>query len=230
MRWTDRYTGTVLDWVYPPRCLLCGAAAGPRWGLCPGCRLALPHNDRPCVRCGVPLGRSGLCGACQSEPPAFCATHAPFRYQAPLVHLIKGLKYSGRLMLARSLGELLAHHIPPRNAAQRLIPVPLHSKRLRQRGFNQALEIARHVSLTLDIPLDYHCVIRTRATSPQATLPHSMRRRNVRGAFRLRRKPPWERVAIIDDVMTTGYTANELARLFRQGGVQHVEVWVLARA
>lgn len=174
----------------------------------------------------------GVCGSCQRNPPAFSATYAPFRFEPPLDHLIRQLKYSKRLPLARHLGDLWIHGLREQlaNPPQQLIPVPLHARRLRERGFNHALEMARHLSRALGVPLDYRTVIRSRATQPQATLPHAERRRNIRGAFAVCRKVTWERVAIVDDVMTTGHTANELARALRRAGVREVTVWVLARA
>ncbi|MDH3690727.1 MAG: phosphoribosyltransferase family protein [Gammaproteobacteria bacterium] len=130
------------------------------------------------------------------------------------------------------MSELMLDHLretPAGDLPQRLIPVPMHPKRMRQRGFNQALEIARHLSRALQIPLDYQSIARSLETVPQATLPHDKRRRNVHGTFTVRRKISCDKVAIIDDVMTTGHTAHELARVLRRQGIQQIEVWVLAR-
>ena len=110
------------------------------------------------------------------------------------------------------------------------MPVPLHPSRLRERGYNQALEIARPVARHLGIALDYHCTRRVRATPPQTELPRRQRHGNVHGAFALCRTPKATRIAIVDDVMTSGHTVNELAGCLRRAGVRHIEVWVVARA
>jgi ComF family protein len=146
-------------------------------------------------------------------------------------HLIKMLKFQGQLAAATLLGHLLqealAHRTTPLPEA--LLPVPLHSKRLAERGFNQALEIARIVSKTLSIPVLVNAVQRSRATPPQVSLDAKARRGNVRGAFRLQQSLQAKHVAIMDDVITTGSTVAEVAQVLKMSGVEEVEIWALAR-
>ncbi len=172
-----------------------------------------------------------VCGACQRRPPAFAAAVALFRYAPPIDQLVHGLKYHGRLELARVLGGLLADALARRSLHTDLIvPVPLHRARLRARGFNQALELAWPVSRRLGVPIDYRCVVRARDTAPQATLTRKARRRNVRGAFVATGRLDGLRVALVDDVATTGHTADAVAACLRRAGARRVELWVLARA
>jgi len=141
------------------------------------------------------------------------------------------LKFHHRLNVARLLGELLADaletHIDA--APEVLIPVPLHRSRLAQRGYNQALEIARIVARRLGIAIDIRHCTRIGRTAPQTGLDEQTRRRNVRGAFAARGPLPWRRIALVDDVVTTGSTVGELARVLRHAGAEHIEVWVTAR-
>jgi ComF family protein len=157
---------------------------------------------------------------------------APFLYASPIDRFILELKFRARLDRARLLGELLGDYLSRHGRAfpECVIPVPLHRRRLRERGYNQALELARPVSRMLDIPLQYHEAVRIRATAAQSDLDLAGRKRNVHGAFALAQPLKAKHVAIMDDVITTGHTANELARCLRRGGVQTVEVWALARA
>lgn len=228
--WLNR----LQDALFPPRCRLCGAPGAAGRDLCPGCHADLPWLGAACVRCALPLPAAGqLCGHCQRQPPAFDRVIAPFRYAAPLDHLVQRLKFHQDLAMARLLGQLLAEHLArqpgPRPAL--LLPVPLHRRRLAERGYNQSLEIGRVLRARLDIPLAPALARRVRHTEAQTTLPARGRRGNLRGAFRLAAAGPLPaHVAILDDVLTTGSTAGELARLLRAAGARQVEVWVLARA
>jgi len=170
------------------------------------------------------------CGRCQRQPPPFERTLALFRYEDPIRGLIQDLKYSGQLYLARLFGDLLAARLEALPAhPDRIIPMPLHPGRLRERGFNQSLEIARPVARRLGVPLDYDSLRRIRATTPQSALPLDQRGRNVRGAFQTSARLAGERVALVDDVMTSGHTAAAAARALHKMGAA-VEVWVVARA
>jgi ComF family protein len=221
--------------VYPPRCRLCGVTAGVADGLCGGCLADLPFLTVGCVRCArvLPEGyTAGICGACLKKPPAFDSTTAVLRYRAPVDYLIQRLKFSGELALAPLLARRLAEKIAARGDAlpELLIPVPLHRTRLRERGFNQATEVARPLGRWLKIPVDHGLCGRSWHAPPQSLTPPAARRRNVRGAFRLEEQPHVSHVAIIDDVMTTGHTVNELAGVLRRAGVRLIEVWVVARS
>jgi len=202
--------------------------------LCPACQDSLPWAESQCARCALPLSATAveaLCGRCQTTPPAFEVCLSPFRYQTPLDHLLQGLKFNGRLAQARLLGELMADWLgavmesPP----DQLIPVPLHTERLRARGFNQAIELARPIARRLALPLSPHSVRRILPTPPQSDLSRKQRLKNIRGAFEVV-QPMSGHVAIIDDVMTTGSTADELAKALLRAGAERVDVWVCTRA
>ena len=221
-------------WLLPPTCLLCGAPGEGEWDLCAGCRADLPLNSQACQRCGIPLRYTGaelICGKCQQHPPAFDRTFAPLLYQPPVDFLIKGLKFGGRLAAARLLGEWLGEVLQQQGGElpEYLIPVPLHPSRLRERGFNQSLELARPVARRLGIPLLPHGVRRIRHTQPQTQLDVEARRSNIRGAFAVNQPVSARYVAILDDVITTGSTVNEIARVLRAAGVEEIEVWACAR-
>jgi ComF family protein len=239
--------GGLTDLVYPPMCALCGAPGADGLDLCAGCRADLPGIGPCCARCALPLpgpgasGRSGqaapdrLCGPCQRHPPPFDHCHAPFRYEDPLPALIAGLKFRGRLHLLRLLGALLARSLSDAGGElpALIVPVPLHPQRLRRRGYNQALELARVAGRVLELPVDSDCCSRVLATRPQADLDQKARRRNLRGAFRVtaagEARLAGRHVAILDDVVTTATTVGELARALRQAGCARVDVWAIAR-
>lgn len=222
-------------WLWPGNCLLCSARVAMEGEICSACALTLPRAQLPCPRCAAPDAtrdaQGMLCGACQKDPPAFVATHAAFRYAAPIDKLIQDLKYHRRLELSRVLGIYLADYLEQneQNRPDMIMPVPLHSTRLRERGYNQALEIARFVGARFRLPLSTTDVQRIRATLPQTELSREQRRKNMRGAFRAKRPFTGLRIAIIDDVMTSGHTADALARCLTENGAAEVRVWVLAR-
>ncbi|MFZ5660860.1 MAG: double zinc ribbon domain-containing protein [Pseudomonadota bacterium] len=220
----------LLDYLYPPRCLLCHA---PGARLCRDCADGMPRLAAArCVQCAHPLAGSaaGRCGRCQRHPPAFDYTAAAFAYGAPLDIAVQQWKYAGRLAWAAPLAEgwLSAWDEPPARP-EALIPVPLHWRRLLRRGFNQAGLLAQHWGRACRIPVLHHQARRRRHTPQQAQLAVTERRQNVSGAFAV--KPLRVRhVAIVDDVMTTGSTAHALAAALRQAGAERVDLWVLARA
>ncbi|MGA7801915.1 MAG: ComF family protein [Gammaproteobacteria bacterium] len=219
--------------VYPPTCLLCGSRVSGNLELCDGCHRDLPLALNSCQLCGGPLsGQTGaaMCGACQRHPPPFDRALVLAHYRPPVDRLIQRLKFSRQLGVARLLGVLLAERAAACSPLpQVLIPVPLHPKRLRERGFNQAMEIARTLGDQLGVPVLERACRRRRATPAQAGLSARARRANMRGAFAAEGITAMDRVAIVDDVMTTGNTAAELARTLRRRGVQRIEVWVCAR-
>ena len=172
------------------------------------------------------------CGECQTHPPAYVCTRGAFRYASPVDKLIQHLKYHDRLELSRLLGGYLAEHLQTLNdpLPDVVVPVPLHSSRLRERGYNQSLEIARFVARPLELPINWKDAQRIRATMPQTELPRDQRRKNVRGAFMAGGAFAGRRVAIVDDVMTSGHTADALADSLLRSGAVEVRVWVVARA
>lgn len=227
----DAWKARVVRCLYPPVCLLCGAPGQESLDLCQGCQAALPHNPIACWHCGIPLETPGICGRCQQRPPSFDMVVAPYQYQAPMEPLITGLKFHGQLSHAPLLATLLAKGVKARllPIPEMLLPVPMHPQRLRQRGFNQALEIARELSRQTAIPLRWDFLRRCRPTPPQSGLDERARRRNLRNAFQLTDNTVYRHVALVDDVMTTGSTVETLAQLLKQHGTDTVSVWVCAR-
>lgn len=224
----------IQDWLFPGNCLLCAARRPAGQDLCPACAATLPRLEAACPHCAAPLGApvSSACGACQQRAPFFDAAAAVFRYAAPVDRLIQDLKYHKRLALARLLGGYLADQIVTQDGVlpDVIVPVPLHVTRLRERGYNQSLELARVLAKRLSLPLEARTVLRVRATASQTRLSPDARQRNVRDAFRTEADFSGRRVAIVDDVMTSGHTVNALARCLRRAGATGVVVWVVARA
>jgi ComF family protein len=222
-------------WFYPPTCLVCGSPGSGNRDLCAACLAELPRNTHACTRCALPLPadtEQALCAGCLQRLPPFDGAYARFYYAGPVARLIQELKFKGRLASARLLGDLLAEGLAERAdpLPELILAVPLHRARIRIRGFNQALELARPLSRALGIPLDPNRCVRIRATEPQTALGLSQRCTNLRGAFQLRGRLTAHHVALVDDVMTTGSTAAEMTRVLRQAGVRRIDVWACARA
>lgn len=229
MPWIDNCVKTLLDNFLPWRCLVCAGTADQDYALCRGCERALPQVDPACPCCAAATPVAYLCGRCLRAPPAFDQTLAAFRYAPPLAGLIQTLKYRRDLRIAPTLGRIFTRVLLPRVAhmPDAIVPVPLHRRRLRQRGFNQALELARPLARATGVPLRF--ATRHHHGRPQAELGMRERRGNLRGAFGVPPRLGARRVAIVDDVMTTGATAHELAGALKRAGATHVQVWVLAR-
>lgn len=205
-------------------CFLCRGAAQAL--VCPACHAELPRlQDELCPRCALPSPEGATCGRCLAEPPHFDETRAALAYAFPADALVHALKFRGELALASWMGTLLAEKTRD-EGVDHVIAVPLSAERLRRRGYNQSVEIARHVNarqLRLDL-----CT-RGREAPPQSELPFAERRRNVRGAFACARSLAGTTVAVVDDVMTTGATLDELARTLKSAGARRVVNWVVAR-
>jgi ComF family protein len=219
-------------WLLPWRCQLCGAPGMAGMDLCADCAAELPRNRSCCARCALPLALpTALCGQCQRKAPPWDAAWAPFRYGWPLDRLESRFKFGRDLAAGRSLVRLWQDEPRPAQLPALILPVPLHRARLRRRGYNQALELARPLGRALDVPVRHDLLLRPRATVAQSELDAPARRRNVRGAFVLRPDASLpEHVAILDDVMTTGTTLAECARVLRRAGVRRIDAWALARA
>jgi ComF family protein len=216
-----------------PRCLLCDTARGDP--LCTPCAHDFFPTVPRCVTCGLRLGAAaGRCGACLRAPPAFDATVALADYAPPIDGLIIGLKFGHRLDIAAALGRLLAEPLATRTAPDAwVIPVPLAFERQRSRGFNQALEIARVAARLAGRRLLAGALLRAHHRAPQESLTLAQRRGNVRGAFVVpeaaRATLAGREVVVVDDVMTTGSTLDEIARLLRDAGAAHIVNAVVAR-
>lgn len=229
---------SLRDIIFPPECLLCGGSGDLRPGFdaCYGCLADLPRLRNACERCADSLvsapGSAVLCGACLAHPPPFSGTRCLGRYVGGLAALVRGLKYQRRLENGRLLGCLLGRYLSAYAGEKPmlLVPVPLHQARLRRRGFNQATEIARWAARESGLAMQTHAVRRLRRTTPQTGLSARARRANLRGAFTCTLRLDGQHVAIIDDVMTTGSTAESLAQTLLNAGCARVEVWCCARA
>ena len=235
MKMLHNWINIIQDYLLPPTCILCGNTGFNSLDLCEHCFKRLSRNQHCCYRCAerftTPITTPQLCGKCLSSPPAFDETIAPFVYQGEMRHLITSLKYRAQTRNARLLGSLLANHL--KENAQRpelIIPVPLHKVRYRERGFNQTIEIATIISQTLNIPLDLSGCIRTENTPHQVALNAQQRQTNIKNAFTIIKPISAQHIAIIDDVMTTGATVNELANSLKSAGVSRIDIWTCAKA
>jgi ComF family protein len=220
---------SIFNHTFKRHCLLCGAASG-TLPVCHACHAELPWHHQPqCPQCALPTLGGEVCGACLKQPPAFDHTHAALAYAFPLDRLIPRLKYQGQLAIVPALGHSLTEAVAAQPRPDLLIPMPLHPSRIRERGFNHATEIAREVAKRLGHPIDTTSCQRIRDTPPQMGLKHDARRRNVRGAFTCSERVQGQHIALIDDVMTTGTSLNELAVTLKRAGAREVTCWVVAR-
>lgn len=230
--WRDSLIGGFDRWLSraaPGSCLLCGADAGGTL-ICADCADDLAPAPAPaCPQCGEATTHGERCGACLTRPPHFAATVAPFRYEFPVDRVVQALKYGHQLTVAPWIAACLAERLDA-GEYDLIVPLPLHPARLRERGFNQSQEIARHLGRRLGLPVDAASLIRRRPTPPQAGLTQKERHANVRGAFECWTDLAGRRALLVDDVMTTGATADECARVLRLHGATSVTVAVAARA
>ena len=213
--------------------MLCTSFNGGELGLCVPCLQDLPwHSASQCPQCAL-ISNGSLCGSCLSTPPSYDATTALLTYDYPVDGLLQHYKYNTSLHLAHTFAALFTEKKRQQASTspeiQRIIPMPMHRNRLKERGFNQALEIAKLLSKALSLKLDYTSCQRTKHTPPQASLNLKERIQNIKGAFSCQRNLQNLNIAIVDDVMTTGASLNELAKTLKQAGAAHVECWVMAR-
>ncbi|RCU51124.1 MULTISPECIES: ComF family protein [Corallincola] len=220
------------------RCLLCQQpTVRLNHALCACCYQDLPRLPPGCQHCAEPLpqAKQQVCGRCQQHPPHYAKAIACLPYQPPIQGLLAQFKFNGDLACGQLLGSLMACHLRQQEQAALtvnpvLVPVPLHRKRLRQRQFNQSHLLAQVIASKHKLRLDSHLCQRTKNTQSQRELNAKTRKANVRGAFQVTRTLHGQSIAIIDDVMTTGATVNEMAKQLYRAGAAHVEVWCLARA
>lgn len=237
-----------LGWAIAPGCcILCGCDSRRQLDLCAPCEASLPAMpEHYCYQCAHPLHSASiselgspaaqLCGQCLARPPLFQRSLCGWLYQYPMRELIGGFKYRHQFSYGRVLAQLLskkvsAHYLPS-ELPELLVATPLHWRREFTRGFNQSEQLCRQLSKTLNIP---RCrpIRRVQATPPQQSLHAQQRRRNLRHAFRLApnasRLLQGRRVALIDDVITTGTTANTISKQLLAAGAREVHIWGLAR-
>ena len=216
--------------LWPARCLLCNAGGAVGHDLCVACAASLPWARLACPRCALPLSSPArACGTCLRKAPVLDEAHAAFPYRFPLDRLLPRLKFHGDLAAGRLLAGAMAVAFADLPAPGALVPVPLARARLRQRGYDQALELARPLARSLGLPLLPDGLYRVRDTEAQSRLDAIGRRRNVRGAFAAGRGGLPDHVALVDDVMTTGATLHAAALALRHAGVRRVDAWVCAR-
>ncbi len=231
----NNWLDIIQHYLLPPTCILCGNPGFACKDICLPCFNNLSKNNYCCYRCAeiFPTAQTQpqLCGQCIRHSPAFDESHAPFIYQHSIRYLVSQLKFNRQYKNARLLGSLLADHLEKTaELPELIIPMPLHRRRFQQRGFNQCTEIAQIVSKQLAIPIDKKSCIRQYDTAHQINLNAKQRQRNIKNAFLLIQPLKVSHVAILDDVMTTGATVNELARVLKKSSVDRVDIWVCARA
>jgi ComF family protein len=231
----------IHHWLVPYTCVLCGSSENNTQDLCLSCKEELPWIEHTCIRCSHPLEKLSLeqsnnqtCGECLKKPPCYDKAFALFRYQKPIDKLIINLKFHQKLLYAKLLGELMAEslttfykndHLP-----EIIIPVPLHPQRLKERGYNQALELAKPIAKKFSIPIDNKLCRRIRSTQPQSLIPATERKRNIKNAFAITPTSSIKHLAIIDDVITTGNTIQELSLTLRNAtNSQRIDIWSCAK-
>ena len=220
--------------LYPPSCVLCGAKGVGDRDLCAECFAELPWNRHPCPRCAAPLppdADTPLCGDCIKSLPSWDEAKSLLAYAFPIDKLVQRFKFEGDLAVGRLLGSLLADYLAA--GADRpdcIVPVPLHASRLKERGFNQAAELARPISKRLKIRVRLDLCERIRATDVQSKLDAAERRKNLRDAFAVTGPVDGLHVALLDDVITTGTTVQALTQTLKDAGARRVSVWSVCRA
>lgn len=227
----------ISHWLLPFTCILCKNLTQRTQDLCYACLQELPILTQGCAQCANILtapDREPICGPCLTTPPPFEKTYALFSYQPPITRLIMDLKFQHALVNARILGELLANkirHVWYQNTRlpTAIIPLPLHVTRLQERGFNQAIEIARPLAKLLQLPLWIKNFSRCKPTLAQTTLSAKIRQKNLRGAFHVNTNLANQHVAVLDDVITTGSTMTEFCYALKQQGAGKIDVWCCAR-
>lgn len=236
----NRWLNFVHYSLLPGTCISCNKASERHYDLCRDCELGLPKLKDPCETCGLPLPANNYdghtCGTCLIKPPGFKHVISAFDYAQPIDRLIRAFKYQHKLAFGKVLSDQLLQRVVSfysnKELPELMIPMPLHTKRLHQRGYNQAVEISRYLSRHLQIPYNPRVCYRRKNTAPQEGLNVKARKKNIRRAFSIQKPNPQlpYSVAIIDDVVTTTASVRELTHLLKSQGVINVHIWSLARA
>lgn len=230
----------ALSICLPTHCVLCSNSLQQAISLCQRCQSELPWLGQCCQCCAIPLPVDGpsniTCGACLIRPPPFHSCRVLFRYQHPICNLLTGYKFKEKFAQGKILGQLLSDRFESyyanRTPPQLLIPVPLHPRKLKQRGFNQSHELAKLIAAQCGLPIDCKAIIKSIDTPAQSELKAAQRRQNLHQAFTLARPSRLQGIkhaAIIDDVITTTTTVSTLSRLLLKGGVEQIDIWAVAR-
>ena len=226
----DGCLAAPLPWLFALRCMVCGEPGTDGRDLCGACHAALPWQGPACGRCALPLPQPGQCGQCLQAPPPLDEVHAVFDYAFPLDRLLPRLKFHRDFAAGRVLAQCMLDRLAHLPRPDALIPIPLHRARLRSRGYDQALELARPLARALHLPLLGNALQRSKTTTAQSRLDADARQRNLRGAFDVVSAASIPgHVVLVDDVMTTGATLHAAARVLHRAGVQRVDAWVCAR-
>jgi ComF family protein len=233
MNYFQKTCSRLIKTLLPQSCALCRQSSGGDAPLCAACRQRLPGlPPQHCPQCADFSAAGVICGRCQSDSPAFDGVICPWLYAEPVDQLVQALKYRHQLHLATWFGQqllaTLAARTPALGSIDAILPLPLHPARMKTRGFNQSLEFARPIARGLDKPLLRFAASRVRDTAPQAGLPRDERQRNMQGAFECHTDLSGQTILVVDDVLTTGSSAHELARILKIHGAR--EVWVGAAA
>jgi len=225
-----RQSAQLYSKLFPIPCFLCGTPSQ-HWAVCDQCIAAFPLLGSACQRCAMPLQTGSICGKCLSSPPQQDLSFSTLRYTDAVKLCVTAFKYQQQLQFSSLFAHLMSRSLNTRdNLPELLIPIPLHPIKIRQRGYNQAAELAKDLSQRLGIPHTTSLLSRVKNTLPQSSLPFKQRRHNLRHAFRCKTTVAPKHIAIIDDVMTSGFTSNEAAKTLRQQGAEIIEVWTIARA
>ena len=218
--------------LLPNRCLLCHCPVSSALPLCKPCQLELPWLGTQCQHCALPMATNSTCGECLQKPPPWRQCIAAFEYSPPVKQLISQYKQNANLAAGRVLASLLTKAVqlnvePP--LPQLLLPVPMHWRGQLKRGFNQSYDLARMIAAELGIAVSYHHLRKRHHTEAQHHLPRKQRQQNLRGQFEAAKSVSGLRVALVDDVVTTGSTAKALAALLKKEGAEQVDIWCVAR-
>lgn len=214
--------------LMPIPCRLCGSMSQHQ-AICSSCVHDLPLLGVACPRCALPMNSAHICGQCLQLPPEQDLSFSLFRYHDPISRLIADFKYHDKLYLSELFAQLMVEKLNQRRLPELLIPIPLHANRIRQRGYNQSFELAKALSRELGIPSSNDYLIRYIDTKSQSSIPFKARKNNIQHAFKLIQAKVPTHIALIDDVLTTGHTANAAAKLLRKAGATRIEVWTIAR-
>jgi len=218
------------------KCVFCHTPSKQAMALCKDCEEVLPFLPQTrCVQCALPLKsqHSGICGVCQNNPTYYDKTISVFSYDRPISQLMIDTKFNSKLIYINLLGKLLAQSITEYYQTplpELMIPIPLHKKRLRERGFNQSLEIAKIIKKSINLPINFKCVSRIKNTQPQSKTRANLRQKNIKHAFRVNDFNLPKHIAIVDDIMTTGSTVNELSRILKTSGVEQIDIWCCVKS
>ncbi len=229
----NQLQATILQ-QFPSTCLLCAEIQVNHNLICHDCYQELPFMTNYCLGCGLSISeKTKICGTCINQPFSFQECHSVFNYNFAIPYLISQLKFHDQILIAKLFGKILCQKMLfyYRDNAQPefIIPVPLHQKRLRQRGYNQTYEIAKFIKQNFSVKLTINACQRIKATKPQTELNKKQRHNNVINAFSITPNFQAKHIAILDDVMTTGHTVNELSKSFIAAGVEKIDIWLVAR-